>query len=123
MNAITGCDKSGITSLINSVTKLDYEHIPNGTVLDLMLHSSVVKGEDGIEAMLGILAAYMSKGGMALQINVLNPELLKKAQAHPENYSTLQVRLCGWNVYFVNLTRAEQDEFIRMSEHTQEVQL
>ena len=123
MNAVTGCDKSGVTSLINSVTKLDYTNIPNGTVLDLMLHSSAVEGEDGLEAMLGILAAYMQKGGMALQINVLNPELLKKAQENPENYSTLQVRLCGWNVYFVNLTRAEQDEFIRMSEHTGEVQL
>ena len=123
MNAVTGCDKSGVTALINSVTKLDYERIPNGTVLDLMLHSSAVRGEDGMRAMLGIVAAYMRKGCMALQINVLNPQLLKKAQEHPECYSTLQVRLCGWNVYFVDLTRTEQDEFIRMSEHTQEMQL
>ena len=123
MNAVTGCDKSGVTSLINSVTKLDYENIPNGTVLDLMLHTSVVKGDEGLQAMLGILKAYMAKGGLALQINVLNPELLKKAQEQPEKYSTLQVRLCGWNVYFVNLSQAEQDEFIKMSEHTREVQL
>lgn len=123
MNAVIGCDKSGITALINSVTKLDYENIPNGTVLDLMLHTSAVNGDDGIRAMIGILKAYMLKGGIALQINVLNPELLRKAQEQPEKYSTLQVRLCGWNVYFVNLSQEEQNEFISMSEHTREVQL
>ena len=59
----------------------------------------------------------MQKGGFAIQYNVLNPETLKNAQIAPENYKTLQVRLCGWNVLFNDLTKKEQDEFILQSEN------
>ena len=54
-------------------------------------------------------------GGFALQINVLDPSVLIKAQREPEKYKNLQVRLCGWNVRFVDLKKQEQDEFIRWS--------
>lgn len=117
MCAVVGQDKNGVTDLIHTVTKVDYTQIPNGTVLDLMLHTSSVEGEEGLAAMLGILKVFLMQGGIAMQINVLNPEVLKKAQKDPEKYSTLQIRLCGWNVYFVNLSRLEQDEFIRRAEH------
>ena len=50
-------------------------------------------------------------------INVLDPSVLKNAQANPEQYANLQVRLCGWNVHFVDLSKEEQDDFIRQSEH------
>lgn len=116
LNAVIGQDKGGVTDLINSVTKIDYTKTPNGVVLDLLLHSSAAKGEDGRLAMLGVLKTYMKTGGFGLQINVLNPDVLKKAQAQPDKYKNLQVRLCGWNVYFVNLNQREQNEFIKMSE-------
>ena len=48
--------------------------------------------------------------------NVFDSEMLKQAQACPENYKNLQVRVCGWNAYFVNLSKAEQDAFIKQSE-------
>ena len=59
----------------------------------------------------------MTKGGFALHGNVFNAEDLKKAQKNPENYQNLQVRLCGWNVYFVNLSKVEQDAFIMQAEN------
>lgn len=116
LNAVIGQDKGGVTSLINSITKIDYTKTPNGVVLDLMLHSSVTKGEEGISAMLAVLRTFMRNGGLGLQINALNPDVLKKAQAQPEKYKNLQVRLCGWNVYFVNLSTREQNEFIKIAE-------
>ena len=115
--AVEGQDKNGVTDLIHTVTKIDFTQIPNGTALDLMLHTSAVQGEEGLAAMLGILKVFLAQGGVGMQINVLSPEVLKKAQKNPEQYSTLQIRLCGWNVYFVNLSRQEQDEFIRRAEH------
>lgn len=115
--AVIGRDRNGVTSLINSVTNIDYEKTPNGAVLDIMLHPSAVSGEDGIAAIKGLIRAFMNAGGLAIQCNVLNPDILKDAQKNPEKYETLQVRLCGWNVYFVNLSRREQDEFIRMAEN------
>ena len=118
MSACTAMDKQGVTASVLSATAIDYTDVPDGAVLDLMFHSGAVEGEDGITAMLSIINVYMARGGFAVQMNVFSPEVLRAAQAEPEKYSTLQVRLCGWNVYFVALDKAEQDELIRQSENT-----
>lgn len=115
ISASLGGDRQGVTGLIRSASGLDYSLTPNGTVLDLVIHRSAADGEDGLNALYGLLSVFLNRGGFALHINVLDPEILRAAQAHPEQYRSLQVRLCGWNVYFVDLSRAEQDEFIRQS--------
>lgn len=109
-------DKNGLTSLINSVTAMDHSKFPNGSVLDIILHPSAVTGEDGLTAMYGILLTYFKRGGFALHGNVFDANELKKAQANPEKYANLQVRVCGWNVFFVNLSKKEQDAFIKQAE-------
>lgn len=111
-----GMDKNGITALINSVSKIDHTKFPNGTVLDVVLHPSAVSGEEGLDAFYMILRTYFKKGGMALHGNVFNAQTLRKAQQNPEKYSNLQVRVCGWNAYFVKLSKAEQDCFIKQAE-------
>lgn len=97
---------------------IDHTLLPNGTVLDVILHPSAVSGDDGLHAFYTLLKTYINKGGMALHGNVFNPEDLKKAQQNPEKYKNLQVRVCGWNAYFVNLSKVEQDCFIKQSETT-----
>ena len=77
-------------------------------MLDLSVDSSAAEPE----ILLGVFKTFMSLGGFAIQINVLDPEVLKEAKIYPEKYSNLQVRLCGWNVYFI-----EQDEFIKAAEN------
>ncbi len=116
--ATVGQDKNGITALINSATKIDHSKYPNGTVLDVILHPSAVSGDDGLHAFYTLLKTYINKGGMALHGNVFNTETLRKAQKNPEKYKNLQVRVCGWNAYFVNLSKVEQDCFIKQSETT-----
>ena len=110
--ANTACDRKGATAHILSASKLDSTLVPDGTVLDLALSHTAVKGSEGAKILKATLDTYMAKGGFAIQYNVLNPETLKNAQKNPEEYKTLQVRLCGWNVLFNDLTRKEQDEFI-----------
>jgi len=61
--------------------------------------------------------AYMKMGGFAVQINSFDPKVLRAAQKMPQKYSTLQVRRCGWNVYFNELSKKEQDEFIKQAEN------
>jgi len=117
IGASTAQDKEGVTALIESAIKIDYTDIPNGTVLDILLHPSAVLGEAGSNAMLNIVKTFLQYGGLAIQCNIFNPAILKRAQKQPENYATLQVRLCGWNVYFVDLSKLEQDEFIRQAEN------
>ena len=110
-------DKNGITALIHSVTKIDHSKFPNGSVLDILLHPSAVSGEDGLKAFLAILKTYMARGGFALHGNVFDAKILKEAQKDPQRYATLQVRVCGWNAYFVNLSQAEQNAFIKQAEN------
>ena len=113
LGAVTAMDKEGVTALINSVTKLDFTQFPDGSVLDIMLHPTAVQGEDGLNALVSLIRTYFGQGGFAIQFNIFDVNTLLDAQKHPERYANLQVRVCGWNVYFVNLSTAEQEEFIK----------
>lgn len=116
MCASVGLDRNGVTAEISSATKLDYTKVPNGTVLDLSIHPSATVGEDGLSVMVGLLKVFLERGGIALQINVVSAETLRRAQREPERYRNLQVRLCGWNVYFLDLSPQAQDDLIRSVE-------
>ena len=113
--ASVGQDKRGVTALLASILALDASRIPDGCVADVVLHSSAVKGEDGLAAFEALLTTFMVGGGGSVHFNVLSPEVLRSAQAEPEKYRNLQIRLCGWNVRFVDLSKQEQDEFILQS--------
>ena len=84
-----------------------------------MLHPSAVEGDDGLIAMKAILDTYMKKYGMSMQFNVFILFLLRDAQKNPEKYKNLQVRVCGWNVLWNNLSKAEQDSYILRAENIQ----
>lgn len=114
--ATLGCDREGVTAHIASAAKLGGSVTPNGSVVDISFHSSAVKGENGMNAMMSSLDAFVESGGTAIQYNVLNAETLRDAQKNPEKYPNLQVRVCGWNATFVSLTEKEQNEFIREAE-------
>ncbi len=116
LSPVSGMDRKGITALINSVTKIDFVNFPHSGMMDFVLHPSSVSGDDGLAAFCGIVKVFFKKGGHSCQFNVFSAETLKDAQKHPEKYKNLQVRVCGWNVYFIDLDPAMQDEFIRQSE-------
>ena len=113
---VMGTDKNGPSALIASACSLTPSSYPEAFCLDLMLHPSAVSGEDGLDALEGLVRVYMARGGMAIQFNILRPDVLRDAQAHPEKYRNLQVRVCGWNVRWNDLSRAEQEAYIRRAE-------
>ena len=115
-SATFGADKNGATAHFISATRLDTSKTPNGAVVDIDLHSSSVKGENGVRALLSSLRGYLALGGFAVHYNVLDTEVLKEAMRYPEKYRGLQVRLCGWNVLFSTLSEKEKYEFIKRSE-------
>lgn len=114
--ATPGMDKNGVTSLINSVTKIDLSLFPSGTVLDIMLHPSAAKGHEGINTICSIVRSHFAQGGMAIQFNIFDADILREARKNPEKYANLQVRVCGWNVRFADLAPEEQDIFITKAE-------
>ena len=77
----------------------------------------VVENKEGLDIMTSLIKLYFKKGGFAVHMNVLSPETLRKAQQNPEKYKNLQVRLCGWNVYFTDLSRKMQDNLIKSMEN------
>ena len=115
-SASVGADREGVTAHIMSATEQDFTLTPNGSTLDLDLHSSAVRGEDGLEVLYATLLTFINRGGFAVHYNVLDTDTLRAATEKPEDYPNLQVRLCGWNVLFANLTKEEQEEFIKRAE-------
>jgi formate C-acetyltransferase len=116
ISATLGCDREGATAHILSAAKLGGEITPNGSVVDIALHYSAVRGENGYLALRSSLDTFVDAGGASIQYNVLNAETLREAQKDPEKYPNLQVRVCGWNATFVSLTEKEQNEFIEQAE-------
>lgn len=112
LSSSVGMDKNGVTGSIRSTLLLDHSLIPDGTVLDISLHPTTVSGEEGIEVIKSLIKTYLLGGGFAIQMNIVSPDTLRAAQMAPDKYKNLQVRLCGWNVYFTDLAQEVQNNLI-----------
>ena len=112
-----GMDREGVTALIKSALKARPYTYCESFCVDVMLHPTAVSGDEGLEIMKSLLFMYMKNGGQTVQFNVFNTEMLRDAQKHPEKYQNLQVRVCGWNVLWNNLSEKEQNAYITRAEN------
>ncbi|KPJ57612.1 MAG: hypothetical protein AMJ42_04625 [Deltaproteobacteria bacterium DG_8] len=115
ISAFPGTDISGPTALILSGSKIDA--LPTMTVLfNMKFHPTALKGITGSKNLLSLIKTFFDLGGWHIQFNVVDTEMLKDAQKHPENYRNLIVRVAGFSAYWVELSKQVQDEIITRTE-------
>lgn len=114
--SVIGMERGGVTAMLRSALSTGPWLFSEAYVLDVMLHPSAVSGDDGLLAMKGLLDMYMKNDGISIQFNIFSAEKLRDAQAHPEKYKNLQVRVSGWNVLWNDLSFEEQEAYIKRAE-------
>lgn len=129
---VNGMDINGPTSNSNSVGKVlggraengsagdwkDFNNsLPNGASHTISFSPSLIQDSEHREKFKSFLKGYVQNGGTALQINIVDADMLKDAQIHPQNYRHLLVRVTGYNAYFTSIGRELQNELIARTAH------
>lgn len=125
-----GADIHGPTANSNSVGKAlggkaedngDYEkylnNLPNGSSHTITFSPAMLRSADHKDKFKSFLRGYIENGGTALQVNVLDVDMLKEAQERPADFKHLLVRVTGYNAYFTSVGKELQDEIIAREMH------
>jgi len=112
-----GADRKGPTAVLKSAAKLD-QLKTGGALLNLKFNPSIAAGEEGTRNIAALIRSYFTMDGHHLQFNVIDSKTLQEAQARPEEYRDLVVRVAGYSDYFGNLDKALQDEIIARTEQS-----
>ncbi|MGV9204118.1 MAG: pyruvate formate lyase family protein [Promethearchaeia archaeon] len=105
-------EKNGPTAVFNSVAKLCMEKMGSGMSLNMRLLPALLNTKENMNKIMNLVRGYFEKGGMHVQFNVVDQEILKEARDNPEDFQDLIVRVSGYNAYFVNLDLALQNDII-----------
>jgi len=116
ISPVQGADRQGPTAVFKSAAKMD--HIKTGgALLNMKFTPALLADEDRIVKLGHMVRAYFRMNGHHVQFNVVRAETLRKAQAEPEAYRDLIVRVAGYSDYFCDLARELQEEIISRTEH------
>jgi pyruvate formate-lyase/glycerol dehydratase family glycyl radical enzyme len=110
-----GVDIHGPTAVIKSAARIDHWKT-GGTLLNQKFMPEVLANEEGQQKLADLVRTYFELGGHHIQFNVIRADTLRDAQAHPENYRDLIVRVAGYSDHFIVLGKDLQNEIIARTE-------
>ena len=112
-----GRELLGPTAMLKSMAKLPFHLTPGGGDT-ISVHPTLVSGLEGAKRLGELVETYFRLGGQHVQMNIVTAEMLREAQADPEKYKGLVVRVTGYCAYFVTLDRQSQDLLIAAAEQS-----
>ena len=112
-----GTDVNGPTATIKSVANLEHINLAQGAIFNMKLHPAALGTRPGMMKWAQLVRTFFDLGGWEIQFNVVDGEILKAAQANPEEYRDLVVRVVGYSAFFVELGKSVQDDIISRTEH------
>ncbi|MHA1230720.1 MAG: pyruvate formate lyase family protein [Candidatus Helarchaeota archaeon] len=112
MSPSNNAEKNGLTSMLNSVSKIDYTKVSNGYSVNVRLPMGIFNKKENKKKLAQIIKSYFKMGGSHIQFNIIDHEVLLDAQKRPELYKDLVVRVTGYAVYFIDLGKYIQDDII-----------
>ena len=120
-NPMHGRDTHGALASLSSVAKVPYSYALDGISNTFSIIPRALGKEEDVqqENLSNMLDGYSKKGGHHLNINVFNRDTLVDAMEHPENYPQLTIRVSGYAVNFIKLTREQQLDVINRTMHSQ----
>jgi len=110
-------DTCGPTAVFTSTECFDHTKFAGGIALNLRMHPTVLSRDDGAAKLRDMTKTYFESGGMEVQYNVVDTATLRAAQAEPNEYRDLVVRIAGYSAYFVELGRDLQNDIIARNEN------
>lgn len=116
ISPVQGADRRGPTAVVRSAAKMDHLRT-GGTLLNQKFLPSLMAEETGRRKVAQLVRGYFRMDGHHIQFNVVDAATLRDAQAHPERYRDLIVRVAGYSDYFVDLNPALQEEIIARTAH------
>lgn len=114
---VQGRDNSGPTAMLHSTASLQQSHAPGTLVVNLRVSKQLILTEEGRTKLKALIRTYFSLGGLQLQVNVVDQEILRDAIAHPEKHQDLIIRIGGYSEYFNNLPHDLKLSLLERTEH------
>jgi len=117
ISPVQGRDRRGPTAAMRSAARVNHLLVSNGSALNQKLNPAFLRGGKGPEVLAGLLSGYFRLGGMQVQWDLIDNEMLRAAQERPEDYRDLIVRVAGYSAFFTDLERVVQDDIVARMEH------